>query len=263
MTNDLSSDKTEANTKSPSIREDNITHNGKHITADSRIELVSFVLCPYVQRAVIILDEKEIPHIRTYIDLSNKPEWFKKISPLGKVPLLQTEQGVLFESAVIGEYLDEITTGTLHPADPFEKARHRSWIEFGSTILAAIAGLYSAPDHETFQQKHHVIVTKFEQLEAQLGETSYFAADNFQFIDAVYGPIFRYFDTLELFISDNFFQNTPRVKKYRTKLSKRTSVIQAVTEDYQSRLISFLLKKDSYLSQLISQKQLEALSIST
>ncbi len=229
--------------------------NDKTATAaNNKIELVSFVLCPYVQRAVIILDEKQIAHDRTYIDLSNKPDWFKKISPLGKVPLLQTQQGVLFESAVIGEYLDEVTTGSLHPTDPFEKARHRSWIEFGSTILAAIAELYSAPDHKTFQEKRNVIVSKFEQLETQLRETDYFASDDFQFIDAVYGPIFRYFDTFELFISDSFFQSTPRVQKYRTKLSQRSSVINAVSEDYQHRLIDFLLKKNAYLSQLISQK---------
>ncbi|KLN59155.1 hypothetical protein WH96_19220 [Kiloniella spongiae] len=218
------------------------------------MELVSFALCPYVQRAIIILDEKQIPHNRTYIDLANKPDWFKEISPLGKVPLLQTEQGVLFESAVIGEYLDEVTTGSLHPKNAFEKARHRSWIEFGSTILAAIAGFYSAPDHQSFQEKRAVIASKFEQLETQLGETDYFASDDFQFIDAVYGPIFRYFDTFELFISDSFFQSTVRVQKYRAKLSERPSVIQAVSGDYQNRLIDFLLKKNSYLAQLINQK---------
>ncbi|KKJ78264.1 hypothetical protein WH95_02820 [Kiloniella litopenaei] len=231
-----------------------MTNNEKNKFNNGQIDLVSFALCPYVQRAIIILDEKKIPHNRTYIDLSDKPDWFKAISPLGKVPLLQTEQGVLFESAVIGEYLDEVTTGSLHPTDPFEKARHRSWIEFGSTILASIAGLYSAPDAKTFREKRAVIIGKFEQLEAQLGDTDFFASNDFQFIDAVYGPIFRYFDTFELFISDNFFPSTPRVKKYRATLSRRPSVIQAVPENYQSRLIDFLIKKDSYLSQKIEQK---------
>ena len=219
-----------------------------------QIDLVSFALCPYVQRAIIILDEKEIPHNRTYINLADKPDWFKKISPLGKVPLLQTEQGVLFESAVIGEYLDEVTTGSLHPIDPFEKAHHRSWIEFGSTILATIAGLYSAQDSKAFEDKRAVITSKFEQLEVQLRDTNFFASDNFQFIDAVYGPIFRYFDTFDLFMSDNFFATTPRVLKYRQNLSIRPSVIQAVPEDYQSRLIDFLLKKDSHLSRIINKK---------
>jgi glutathione S-transferase len=60
------------------------------------LELVSHVLCPYVQRAVIALTEKRVPHTRTDIDLAANPAWFRAISPLGRVPLLRvrTEQGV-------------------------------------------------------------------------------------------------------------------------------------------------------------------------
>jgi len=68
---------------------------------------------------------------------------------LGKVPLLKVEDKVLFESAVICEYLD-VTPSSLHPADPLEKANHRAWIEFGSSILNDIAGFYSAADADEF-----------------------------------------------------------------------------------------------------------------
>lgn len=88
--------------------------------------LISHDLCPYVQRAVIVLTEKQIAHRRSYIDLANKPDWFARLSPLGRVPVLETGGAVVFESQVIAEYLDEITAGTLHPTDPLEKARHRS-----------------------------------------------------------------------------------------------------------------------------------------
>lgn len=102
------------------------------------LELVSHHLCPYVQRAAIALTEKGIPFTRTYIDLNRKPDWFTAISPLGKVPLLRVRENdgevVLFESAVILEYLEETLPRSLHPADPLERARHRAWIEFGSSI---------------------------------------------------------------------------------------------------------------------------------
>lgn len=122
------------------------------------LKLVSHHLCPYVQRAVITLLEKEIPHQRTYIDLSNKPDWFRQISPLGKVPLLKVGDEVLFESAVICEYLDEITPGSLHPTDPLAKAKHRAWIEFGSSILNTIAGFYNAATEEAFEQDRKSVV---------------------------------------------------------------------------------------------------------
>ena len=67
----------------------------------------------------------------------------------------------MFESAVICEYLDEITPDSLHPLDPLTKAKHRSWIEFGSNLLAKIAGFYAAKDEETFEtkQRNQVFVT--------------------------------------------------------------------------------------------------------
>ena len=53
------------------------------------ITLVSHLLCPFVQRAAIVLLEKGVPFTRKNIDLANKPDWFLAISPLGKVPVLQ------------------------------------------------------------------------------------------------------------------------------------------------------------------------------
>jgi glutathione S-transferase len=153
--------------------------------AKPQLELISHHLCPYVQRAVITLLEKEIPHDRTYIDLENKPDWFLQVSPLGKVPLLKVGNEVLFESAVICEYLDEVTPGSLHPADPLEKAKHRGWIEFGSSILNAIAGFYNAPDQERFEQKRQEIMDKFARVETSLEGKPYFSGEQFTLVDAV------------------------------------------------------------------------------
>jgi len=73
-----------------------------------------------------VLAEKDIPHAIEFIDLGNKPDWFLKISPLGKVPVLCVDARQLFESSVIAEYLDEISPGSMYPDDAFDKARNRS-----------------------------------------------------------------------------------------------------------------------------------------
>ena len=54
------------------------------------IELISFKICPFVQRSVIALKEKQVDFKVTYIDLANPPEWFSEVSPLGKVPVLKS-----------------------------------------------------------------------------------------------------------------------------------------------------------------------------
>ena len=73
-------------------------------------KLISLVTCPYVQRSLITLEEKGVAYEVVHVDLQNKPPWFLALSPTGRVPVLLVREGeretVLFESAVINEYLD-------------------------------------------------------------------------------------------------------------------------------------------------------------
>src|SRR5262249_41137582 len=125
------------------------------------LTLVSFDLCPYVQRAAIVLAEKGIAFERIDVDLASKPDWFKALSPLGKVPLLKAGEQVLFESAPIVEYLEEIHGPPLHPADPLAKARHRGWMEFGSSLLADIWTLETTHDRPAFDAKGRALGDQF------------------------------------------------------------------------------------------------------
>src|SRR5215475_10569554 len=134
------------------------------------LKLVSHKLCPYVQRAVIALTEKGAPFDRITIDLANKPDWFLAISPLGKVPLLSVgDEDVIFESAVILEYLEETQPNPLYPADPLARARHRAMIEYGSAILSDVWGLEIAPTRDVAATKIEALRQKFARLERDLG----------------------------------------------------------------------------------------------
>ena len=217
--------------------------------------LISHVLCPYVQRSIITLKEKNIPFTRTDIDLANKPAWFKQKSPMGKVPVLIVDDNrALFESSVICEYLDEVTAYSLHPRDSFEKANHRALIELGSAILNNIASLYNAKEKARFQNIHTEIQGKFQFLEKEISGIPFFSGDKFHLIDAVYGPIFRYFEVFDSFTELNTFAHLPKCQLWRKKLSQRKSVKQAVSEDYPALLVQFLINRDSYISQLIPPK---------
>lgn len=227
----------------------------------ARLTLVSHHLCPYVQRAAISLAEKGVPFERVYVDLSNKPEWFKAVSPLGKVPLLRVRQGdaeeVIFESAVILEFLEETEANTLHPADPLTRARHRAWIEFGSAILNAIGRFYSAADEAAFLHESKGLSGMFARVEAELSARQsgpWFAGKRFSLVDAVYGPVFRYFDTFDHIGDFGILDGKPLVQAWREALSIRRSVREAVSPDYPRRLQAFLLAKQSYLSGIIRRQ---------
>jgi glutathione S-transferase len=161
------------------------------------LKLISHKLCPYVQRAVIALTEKGVPFERIDIDLANKPDWFLKISPLGRTPVLVVGDHAIFESAVILEYLEETQANPLHPVDALRRAEHRSWIEFGSAVLNDIAGLYSAPDEAAFKARAAQLEARFARLETRIVAAPWFDGESFSLIDAVFGPVFRYFDVFD------------------------------------------------------------------
>ena len=197
------------------------------------LSLVSHHLCPYVQRAVIALTEKGVAHERSYIDLADRPDWFREMSPLGKVPLLLVDgTTVLFESAVICEYLEETASGVaLHPANPLTRARHRAWIEFASAMLNDIWGFYTAADAAAFEKKRGELAAKFLRLEEALSEGPYFAGETFSLVDAAFGPVFRYFDVFEKYVALGLFEAAPKLRAWRAALDARPSVRDAVASE--------------------------------
>lgn len=227
-----------------------------------KLELVSHHLCPYVQRAIIVAAEKGIALDRISIDLARKPAWFLALSPTGKVPVLRVTDAhgaehALFESAAICEFLDETSPGSLLPADPLGRARHRAWVEFASGALSDIAGLYSAPDAGAFAAKRDAIAGRFRQLDAAL-RGPWFGGDAFGLVDAAFGPVFRYLDAFEQLAGVDLACDLQNIGGWRTALASRPSVAGAVGPDYRDRLAAFLLARGSHLSRLIAERPVAA-----
>lgn len=215
--------------------------------------LVSHPLCPYVQRAAIVLAEKGVAYERRDIDLAAKPDWFLAVSPLGKTPVLLTDGAALFESTVICEYLDEVHAPRLHPSDALLRAQQRSWMEFGSAVLNLIGGFYSAADEQALAAKAAEIRGRFEQVEAALGEGPYFMGGQFGMVDAVFAPVFRYFDVFDAIADFGMLAGLPRTAAWRAALAARPSVQQAVACSYAVLLRAFLLKRGSALTRRMAR----------
>lgn len=219
------------------------------------LRLVSFILCPYVQRAAIVAAEKEISLERIMIDLSAKPDWFVKLSPTGKVPMLLVGDEPLFESAAIAEFLDEIGEGSLLPQDPVERARHRGWVEYASGTLADIGGLYSAAESSPFEGKRVVLAARFARLE-QVIAGPWFGGDDFGLVDAAFAPVFRYLDAFETHADLFLLDGVPKVQAWRARLGKRSSVARAVVPEFSRRLRQFLRLRGSHLSTLMEERRI-------
>jgi glutathione S-transferase len=220
----------------------------------TKLTLISHELCPFVQRAAIALTEKGVAFERINVDLANKPDWFLAISPLGKVPLLKVGDVAIFESAVILEYLEETQPSPLHPAGALQRAEHRSWMEFGSAILMDLWNFYTAVDEAAFQAKAKQLTEKFARLEQRLGKGPYFDGARFSLVDAVFGPVFRYFDVFDRIADFGMLADKPKLAAWRHALAQRPSVARAVKADYPERLWAFLQSRDSRLSALMAKQ---------
>jgi glutathione S-transferase len=214
--------------------------------------LVSHALCPYVQRAAIVLHEKGVPFERRDVDLAAKPAWFLRHSPLGQTPLLLVGDEPIFESAVICEYLDETTLPRLHPANALMRARHRAWMAYGSGLLDRIAAFYNAPDAAALAAQAATLAERWRRLEHELGDGPHFQGAGFSLVDAVFAPAFRYFDLFDAIGDFGFWRDLPRVQRWRAALAARPSVQVAAAPDYAQRLRAFVAARGSELTRRLA-----------
>lgn len=219
--------------------------------------LVSFKLCPYVQRSVITLLEKGIAFDIRFIELADPPDWFLALSPMGKVPVLETTQGVLFESAVINDYLDEVNLPHLAPEDAFVRAQHRAWTEFASMLVGKMLDAMVAKDAASFQQLHGEFWQQAARLESELATPGpFFAGEQFSLVDTAFAPAFMRMQLLQPAAETNPLADLPRLKTWVDALLAHDSVKNSVVEDFKPLFYAFLCKKNSFAACVAKEQTL-------
>lgn len=213
-------------------------------------ELISSKLCPFVQRSVITLLEKQVDFDITYIDVHDKPDWFKKISPLGKVPVLRVGGVVVFESVVISEYLDETNPPSMHPADPLQRALNRSWIEYAAGLIGSVIKLYNAEDEADYTRAYKSCEDQFTVINAQLKHAPYFNGDAFALIDAAYAPPFMRLSLMNERHALGLDEIAPAAWAWGQRLLERDSVVRSVVPDFAELFYTFIDEGGGYAARL-------------
>ena len=210
-------------------------------------ELISFKLCPFVQRSVIILLEKGIDFDITYIDLQDPPDWFLKISPFGKVPILRCGDTVLFESAVINEYIDETHPPELHPADPMLRAQNRAWIEFGGGLNMDIHGIMVAKEADEFTAKCDKVKKELARVEELLSEGPYLNGAAFSLADAAYAPTLMRLQYIKQLTGLDLLDGLPKLQAWMDTLMARESVPKSVVPEFAELFRASIARADGQL----------------
>ena len=217
-----------------------------------KLELISFNVCPYVQRSVITLNHKQCDYDITFIDLNDPPNWFHDISPLGKVPVLKIDdKEILFESAVINEYIDDVTPGTLKPSDPLTLAKNRAWIEYGGTCLADLYMIADHSDEANMRKQMSECTDRLQRVEDILSGSTYFNGEELALIDAAYAPLLIRLDFLNEKLNLLDWNAFPKLKRWRDNLLELDAVQKSIIENFDLQYTNKIKGQNGYLASVI------------
>ena len=199
--------------------------------------LISSLTCPFVQRAAFLLEDKGVPYERVNVDLRNKPDWFLALSPLGKVPVLEVDDTVLFESVVINEYLDEVAGERLLPEAALPRARERAWIVFSNMALDAVFSLHSAMDEAAAMEKLETLRERLDRLESNLGTGPLWGGERLSLMDAASLPMLQRLTWTDAYVPQfRLLADRPRVQRWAEVLLARPAVARSAPSDLQERI---------------------------
>jgi glutathione S-transferase len=211
-------------------------------------KIISFGICPFVQRAIITMNFKKIPYEVEYIDLKVKPEWFLKISPFGKVPVLQDGDEIIFESAVINEYLDEISDSSLMGTDTLEKAKARGLIEVASSATMNLFKVSIAQSKDETEVSKAALEKDLEFLLKNF-KGPFYKGNNFSLIDTSVIPILHRLKILQK-LSDSLIMDETSKQKLKQWMDSTLDldiVKKSVPASFENDFKSFLKEKGSVL----------------
>jgi glutathione S-transferase len=178
----------------------------------------------------IALDEKSLQAELVELDMragEHKSPAYLARNPYGRVPTLEHDEFVLFESTAILEYLEAIKPSP--PLTPFDAeqralaAMHMKLcdLEFGSQTRPLIFPARFLPKErwnlEAMNAARARVNAHLAILDTQLGDHEWLVGDAFSLVEVCYAPLVRFLDELEL-------QAPPRVRAWSERVLARPSV---------------------------------------
>lgn len=220
------------------------------------MKIVSFKICPFVQRVTAVLELRQTAYEVEYISLADKPDWFLKASPHGQVPILITDQGVLFESGPIAEFVDETCGGPrLHPPDPFLRARHRAWVELATTHYLVQCGTQRSPDAEQLDENRKTFSVALSKIEAALDGGPYFQGSELSMVDAAWFVLLHRAHIIEQCSGVDVLGDFPKLKQWQSKLLEVQALQRSAPAGFIEEFVNFYLHHGTYLGRLMEEGQ--------
>ncbi len=212
------------------------------------MKVVSFKICPFVQRVTALLEAKSIPYEIEYISLKDKPQWFLDISPHGQVPVLITENGTaLFESDAISEYLEDAYPALEPDLSPEDRAINRAWSYLASKHYLVQCGAQRSPDADVLAERSAKLGKAFDRIEKKLGQTRFFNGRTPGIVDIAWLPLLHRADIIARRACYDFLGNRPELKNWQRALLSTGLAERSVAPDFEDVFSAFYLSDQTFL----------------
>ena len=197
-------------------------------------KLYMLSISPSCQRVFATFANKGVAYDTVEIDISQaqRPDEFEKISPFGKVPVLEHQGQVLLESANIIQYIDEVWPDPpMMPADAADRAYARQWIQYADREIfdRDAQFVHIERDH---QRKLEICAALFERLshlEAELeGKTSLFLGDDLSLVDCMLAPSLANVPVWSQLTDDKKYATYTNIRAYTDRLRENPVLAETV-----------------------------------
>ena len=168
------------------------------------MKLLKSDYCPFCLRCLLALCEKRLRFDIETVHLPEKARFLEKLSPYGRVPVLEHDGARIFESSVICEYLeDAFPEPALLPRDPAARAGARFWIDFcNARFMPAYFNLLKSgpgPGRERHRAElsEHLRFIDETGLRSAEGRGRFWLGSHFSLVDIAFYPLFERFAAVE------------------------------------------------------------------
>lgn len=172
--------------------------------SDFDMKLIGSLTSPYVRKVRVVMAEKKLEYELVLDDVWAENAKIQEYNPLGKVPcLIMDDQGRLFDSRVIVEYLDTLSpVGRLIPQHGRERAATKCWEAIADGIMdAAVAIRIEATQRPPelrseswVNRQHDKIVAALSSMNDTLGDEPFCMGVNLSLADLAVGCALSYLD---------------------------------------------------------------------
>jgi glutathione S-transferase len=168
-------------------------------------------LSTFSRRVLIAFAEKQIPHELVVVDMAarqHRQQPYLSLNPYGRVPTLEEDDFILFESTAILNYLEATRpVPTLVPVDARSRALVNMHMKLCDLQLTRYAGTIIFPkrflpkerwNNAAMADAKAEIEKHFALLEKHLANRSYLVAEQFSLADVCYMPFLEFLPLMEI-----------------------------------------------------------------